>query len=163
MSRINFKTLNTEAEFKAAVGSISKRGQSVQLDTHLYLNSVASRFVETGDVRPAVARVNALIADFPKGMRSNAIKAWVEKFLSMSIGPDGVFIAGASKAKDIDLKECANNRWWEFKPEADYVPISDFQKLLAQLVKKGEKDRKECGELSVVDAVKLDALRALAA
>lgn len=146
---VNFNKLhlsNDPAAFDAAIATIKKRGETLQLDIHRYLVAVCAVWQQSGDVRPAVKRVNDLLAAMPGGVRANAIRAWVEAKMGMvwsdAVGdaPAG-FSAPADKqarsGKALDLDALKNVRWWEFKPEAPYKPL-DLAAKLATLVKIAE-------------------------
>lgn len=160
MTRINFSKLalaNNDDQFLAAIVSIKRRGETVQLDIHLFLMAVASRWATTGDVRPAVKMVNKLIDALPHGIRSNAIKAWVETHLGFEWDQSDLFKPGTLKHSDLSIKKLANIRWWEFKPEPDYKPM-DFTAAVLTLVKKAD-DRVRKHDPR--DAIDSDTLRAV--
>lgn len=148
-------------DYTKEIDAIAKAGESVQLRVHKLLFKIATDWSASGDVRPAVVGVNYLLGKFPAGMRSNAIRSWVEVFFGFVGTEDKLFSAGAVKAKDLDLTAIKNNRWWEFTPEPVYQPITDFNKLVASLVKKGEADRKKLGDKSAVPAETLAKIAAL--
>lgn len=146
MTKITFanlaKTDNNDA-FAAAVADINLRGVSLQMDIQLYLYGVAARWQETGDVRPAVARINMLIdkkALF-KGVRRNALVAWVETQLGFEYNLEGdnahMFHANKAKATGFNLVELAmqENHWYNLTPEPDPTPV-DLNILLLALIKK---------------------------
>lgn len=160
MTRINFNKLalaNSDDQFLAAIASIQRRGETVQLDIHLFLVAVASRWASTGDIRPAIKMVNKLVDALPQGIRSNAIKAWIETHLGFKWDQAGMFTPGDLKHADLSIKKLANIRWWEFKPEPDYKPM-DFTASLLTLIKKAdERVRKNDPR----DAINSDTLRAV--
>lgn len=160
MARINFTKLalaNSDDQFIAAIESIQRRGESVQLDIHLFLVAVASRWASTGDVRPAVKMVNSLIDALPQGVRSNAIKAWVETHLGFAWDQSNLFQAGTLKHSDLSIKKLASIRWWEFKPEPAYKPM-DFTAAVLTLIKRAD-DRLPKNDPR--DAIDTDTLRAV--
>lgn len=160
MTRINFTKLalaNSDDQFLAAIASIQRRGETVQLDIHLFLVAVASRWAGTGDVRPAVKMINKLVDALPQGIRSNAIKAWVETHLGFQWDQSGMFKPGDLKHSDLAIKKLANVRWWEFKPEPDYKPM-DFTASVLTLIKKAD-DRVRKNDPR--DAINSDILRAV--
>lgn len=160
MTRINFNKLalaNSDDQFLAAIASIQRRGESVQLDIHLFLVAVATRWASTGDVRPAIKMVNKLIDALPSGIRSNAIKAWIETYLGFKWDQAGMFTPGDMKHADLSIKKLANIRWWEFKPEPEYKPM-DFTAAVLTLIKKAD-DRVRKNDPR--DAINGDILRAV--
>lgn len=163
MAKVNFNKLvqaNDEDTFVAAIASIKNRGESVQMDIHRFLCAILERWTVTGDVRPMVKYVNLLLAELPKGIRSNAIKAWVEVHMGLIWAVDGenknTFVAGKRKVKDVQLKDAQNERWFEFKAEPDYKPM-DFDKMFAALMTRAGKADPEKG-----DAVDTGLVQALA-
>ena len=160
--KVNFNKLalaNDEDTFVAAIASIKRRGETVQMDIHRFLCAILERWTITGDVRPMVKYVNLLLAELPKGVRSNAIKAWVEVHMGLIWAVDGenknTFVAGKRKAKDVQLKDAQNERWFEFKAEPDYKPM-DFDKMFAALMSRAAKADPEKGD--AVDKGLLEAL-----
>lgn len=174
-------TSDNQDDFLKAVKSINSRGETLQLDIQKYMTAVALRWQATGDVRPAVLRINALInkeARF-KGLRWNAVLTYVEiafgfKFVTEGDAKD-TFIAGKLKAKDLDMDmfKVQANFWWNFVPEPEFVPL-DLNALLAvalkkaekaatdkTLIKTGEHAGKTKAEVNGIDPAQLEALRAL--
>lgn len=145
MAKINYNKLalvNSDDAIDAAILSVHRRTDTVQMDIHRILYALAERWVSTGDIRPAVRHVNMLIDNMPKGIRSNAIRSWVEVHMGMIFAEEGdnkgKFVAGKRKPKDVDLKAAMNERWFEFKPEAPYKPIN-FETMFDTLMKKAAK------------------------
>lgn len=154
--------------FANAVADINTRGKSLQLDIQLYLHAVAVRWAETGDVRPAVGRINMLTdkkALF-KGVRRNALVAWVEDFMGFAYILEGenahTFHANGAKAKGMDLAVMAKqeNHWYNHTAEPDPAPVF-LNVLLAQLVKKAETRKAKNKSGDVFDDTQLAALKAL--
>lgn len=163
-----FKSAN-ETDYTKARLNIRERGEGLQLDIHHYLYAVAYQFSATGDVRPAVKRVNSLLDDMPKGVRSNAIKAWVEKFLGFAIIEEGdnkgQFHANKAKGANVDTQAAKNARWWEFKPEPEYKGFNlnaEIMRVIAMAEKANKIDDANKREKIDVDQEQLNALRALA-
>lgn len=75
-------------------------------------------------------------------IRVNALKAWFEFFGPVTFA-DGT-TATFDKAKATKLGAAMEAPFWQFKPEAQYIPL-DVAKSLDQLVKKLDKDAKETG------------------
>lgn len=145
MAKINYSKLalvNSDDAIDAAILSVQKRGDSVQMDIHRILYALTERWHTTGDVRPAVRHVNMLIDNMPKGIRCNAIRSWVEVHMGMIFAEEGEnkgkFVAGKRKAKELDLKGAMNERWFEFKAEAPYKPMN-FEQMFATLMTKAAK------------------------
>lgn len=170
MASISFNklaTVNDDASIANAIKSLHTRSDSLQLDIHRLLVAICTRWASSGDVRPVAGHINMLLAkDKLGGIRKNAIRAWVETYMHLRLVEDGDnkgnFYApkGISSGKHLDIKALTNNRWWEFKPEAEYRPIDDPYKLIAGLVAKMEKDRVHMGEASKVSVEMIEALKA---
>lgn len=171
MTKVSFAKLhevNNEAAITKAIDSLHARGDSLQLDIHKTLVAICTRWASSGDVRPVAKHINHLLSkDKLGGVRKNAIKAWVQTFMGMMLVEEGDNKGAMYVPKDIrdgkhlDVKELTNNRWWEFKPEADYTPIADPRTLLENLIKKMEKDRAKVGEKSVVPEAMIADLKAM--
>lgn len=156
-------TVNDEASITKAIQSLHKRGETLQLDIHRVLVAVAVRWASSGDCRPVAGHINLLLTkDKLGGVRKNAIREWVETFMQLALNGEGEFYVPANlkAGKHLNVKDLGNNRWWEFKVEAEYKPIQDAHKLVAQLVAKLEKDRATLGESSEVDPALIAALKA---
>jgi len=171
MAAISFTKLanvNDEAGITAAIKSLHTRGDSLQLDIHRLLVAICTRWAASGDVRPVAGHINLLLAkDKMGGVRKNAIRAWVETYMQLKLVEEGEnkgqFYApkGIANGKHLDMKALTNNRWWEFKPEPEYQPITDDTKLVKQLIAKMEKDIGQMGEESKVRPEMLAGLKAL--
>ncbi|WP_299073784.1 hypothetical protein [uncultured Paraglaciecola sp.] len=152
-------------QFVLAVQSFKRRGENLQIDIQKYLIAVSQRWAETGDVRPAVKRINNLLNETPDGIRAHALYAWVEAFLGFVIiegdrDDAGQFTAGTRKHTELTVSdmEKRENHWYKFTPPTPYKPcnlddlINAVIKKAATRVKKGVKD---------VDNIDLDKLAAL--
>ncbi|WFG40853.1 hypothetical protein ParaKuw1_00020 [Paracoccus phage ParKuw1] len=170
MASISFTKLasvNDEASIANAIKSLHTRGDSLQLDIHRLLVAICTRWAASGDVRPVAGHINMLLAkDKLGGVRKNAIRAWVETYMGLKLVEEGEnkgnFYApkAIANGQHLDMKALTNNRWWEFKPEAEYKPIDDPRKLIAGLVAKMEKDVAQMGEASKVTPEMIAALKA---
>lgn len=162
MAKLNFARLETDEAFVAALKNIQTRSNSLQLDVHLFLVSLAARWQKTGDIRPVVKFTNELVGAMGGGMRSNAVKAWVEAFFGFVWNEtEGAFVAGTLKASGLDLEKIRNNRWWEFKPEPAYKPM-DFRAQIISLVKNAEKRLSKPNDADQIDAEDVRLVKALA-
>ena len=144
MTKVNFNKLVSDEAIIAAINSLHNRAETLQLDVHKVLVGICARWHEVGDYRPAVAAINLLLEKGKLGgMRTNAVRQWVETFMGLMVvaeGDDkGKFMCPKPKVsgKHLVMAELVNRRWWEFKPEAEYKPM-DFDKLWATMVKKGK-------------------------
>lgn len=159
---------DNNAAFATAVADINKRGQALQLDIQRYLHAVAVRWKETGDVRPAVVRVNMLIdkKTLFKGVRRNAILSWIEINFGFEYVTEGDnkdhFHANKAKADRFNLKELEKqeNHWYNMTPEPEYVPM-DLNGLIAALVAKVDKRAANIKDGDAISLAQLNALKAL--
>lgn len=154
---------NDDAAIDRAIAGIHKKSATLQLDIHKVLVAIAKRWESTGDVRPAVKHVNTLLAKGQLGgMRTNAIKAWVQEFFGFIVVEEGEakgsFVFGKLKAGALDLVAIVENKWWEFKPEAEYKPM-DFDKMLMALLSKAEKRTETATEQDKVDPALIAAVK----
>jgi hypothetical protein len=105
--------------------------------------AVCAAWSDTGDSRPVATRINTLIDDMPKGIRCNAMREWVERYMKLTFCTDGdnegSFIVDPEKGKaqnkgaELDMSALTKTRWFEMKPEKAYQPLdlaADLQKLL---------------------------------
>ena len=160
---LNWNALSaSDADITRGIKMVHTSVETQQLRIHKILFAICVRWNKTGDVRPAVKHVAELLDENKmKGMRKNAIRAWVETYMHFTFDEaTNAFVAGKDKSgKSLDLKDCENKRWWELKPEPKYVPIEDPLKLVQQLISKMEKDKKTMGEESKVSVEMLEFLR----
>lgn len=171
MAAINFTKLasvNNEADLTAAIKSLHTRGDSLQLDIHRVLVAICTRWAASGDMRPVAGHINLLLdKDKLGGVRKNAIREWIETFMGLALVEEGenkgnFYVPKAlASGQHMNLKELTNNRWWEFKPEAEYKPIDDPRKLIAALIAKMEKDVGKMGDESKVTPEMIAGLKAL--
>lgn len=174
MTKVSFSALDqsdNQDDFIAAVANINERGESLQLDIQKYMTAVAVRWQQTGDVRPAVLRINLLIDKSKrfKGGRWNAVLAYVEAAFGFIFVTEGdaanTFIKGTTTAKQLDMHMFLEqkNFWWNFVPEPDYAPMN-LNAEIAALLKKVDNCQKEGSKRKLEASPEvMDALRALAA
>jgi hypothetical protein len=152
-----FSVLHTKtdtASWTKAAESIQKRGNTLQLDVHLYLHAVAVAWKAHDDIRTVVSRCNLLIAHLPLGFRTKAVNEWVERMfgLIMSV-EEKAFVAHAKPVitgKTIDLEKIKNTRWFDFKKEPEYKGL-DFSAQLIKLVDAADKRMAKPNEKDKID------------
>jgi len=130
--------LMPEGKIDAAIVSIGKRSASLQMDVHKAAVATLAAWQATGDYRPAVDRINRLIAAFNKGgMRSNALVDWAVAFGGFVYNEQTkLLVHGKDKAgKHIDLQAAMNEPFWLFKPQSEYKPFVLLDQLLSNLKK----------------------------
>ncbi|ANS06196.1 hypothetical protein HOR19_gp03 [Phage MedPE-SWcel-C56] len=168
---MDYNALNktdSDDSFALAVADINTRGKALQMDIQLYLHAVATRWKETGDVRPAVKRINMLVdkKQLFKGVRRNAIVAWVETNLGFEYITEGdnahMFHANKAKAKGFELADLAVAKtfWFNATPEPDPAPVS-LNVLLKAFVSKIDKRAAKHNAEDSIDPDQLAALRSL--
>lgn len=79
------------------------------------LIQIASRWIKTGDIRPAAASVNWLARSFPKlSGESNAFASWLKTHFDFEKGADGDgFQSGSFKARDLRFGALSAQKWWQ--------------------------------------------------
>lgn len=159
-TKINYDTPVTDTDFLVIRDSLHAAGKTLQMNIHKYLVAVAVQWHATGDIRPAVSRVNSLLDGMPKGVRSNAIRAWVELYFGFVIPVDGenkgVFIAGKLKGANLLMADIPNKRWFEVTPEQAYEPVNLIDMLSALIVK--AQKAQTAGKGDVIDPALLNAV-----
>lgn len=124
---------------KKLIDGIRKAGSKLDRDIQTALQCSAIHSHTCGDY----TLLEALLLAMPKGVRSNAVKAWM-----MQYAPVG-FVAGkmafqrsydvkdeAARQAAIKAVETATD-WTEFKPEPEFVPF-DFSAGLTSILKRAE-------------------------
>jgi len=117
----------------AMITSITKRGKSMDKDIHTVAVSTLIHADKHGDITLA----NKLIAAMPKTARTNALKDWFITFGKFTYDEKNKALAYNGKATTQTVK-ATNTPFWEFKPEAKYVPF-DATTFLQQAIKRVEK------------------------
>lgn len=164
MTKVNYSLKMTDAQIVAAIPAIAKSTKTVQGNMHKLLVSILARWVETGDVRPAVKNINLLLAELDgTAIRTNAIKAWTEGFAGFVWNTEEkVFVAGTTKAKDVDVTEAAGAPFWQFSPEKAYQPFN-LAAELAKIAKKAADRAKKADERDAIHSADVEALNKLIA
>lgn len=141
-TKVNYNKLATDEAIAAAIGSLHNRAESMQLDVHKVLVAICAKWNATKDKRGVAEHINLLLSkDKLGGLRTNAIREWVETFMGLMVIADGddkgKFMVPADKkaGQHLQMDVLVNKRWWEFKPEAPYQPL-DFDKQWDALAKK---------------------------
>ena len=130
------------------IGSIHKRGQSLQHDMHRAACSVIAALGEHKDTRIVMPFVHKIINAMPEMARVNGLKAWFEahapvKFIEEQGSPMQVVYVKGGKFK---LGDAISKPFWKFnaKEGVPYEPL-DLDKFEAQMIAKLLKDQKETG------------------
>ena len=116
-----------------AITSISTRGKAMDKLIHTVAVSTLIHADKHGDITLA----NKLLAAMPKTARSNALKDWFITFGKFSYDEKNKALA-YNKAATTQTVKATNTPYWEFKPEAKYVPF-DAATFLSQAIKRVEK------------------------
>lgn len=137
------------------------KNAAAKLDTRIHVAalSVASHAHEHGDVTLAQKLVEAL----GKGMRRNALLAWLVKFGPFAPSEDGKSVVHA-KGTEFDLESAKAQPWYDFKQEPAFRPF-DLDAMLEKLVENATKalNDKEHPDAHNVNAAKLERIKALMA
>jgi len=147
---VAFKALDGATAINSAIASIAKRGKSLDKDVHIAAVSCLIHADKHGDVTLATRLVEAL----PSQARKNPLRDW---FLAYGkFGYDQKNKAFTYNADTETLtQEAMETPFWEFKPEAVYVPF-DINEALNKIIAKAEKAMNNGDN---VDVTKLEALR----
>lgn len=158
--------IKTDVAIDKMIMSIASRGSKLQDDTHRVLASIAVRWHDTNDVTVAVRQINALIESLPSGWRTNAVKAWVESFLTFVWDTDEkcfVYNKNRTKISKDDARAAMDTPYWEFKPESEYKPLN-LDDMIYALIARAEKRREQgLKDGDIVPSDKVKALKALVA
>jgi len=155
--------IKTDVAIDKMIASIASRGSKLQADTHRVLASIAVLWNETNDVTVAVRQTNALLDSLPSGWRSNAVKAWVESFLTFVWDTDEscfVYHKNRTKITKSDARAAIDTPYWEFKPEPEYKPLN-LDDMIHALIARAEKRRQD--GLKDGDSVPSDMVKKLKA
>ena len=158
--------IKTDVAIDKMIASIASRGSKLQADTHRVLASIAVRWHDTNDVTVAVRQVNALIEGLPSGWRTNAVKAWVESFLTFVWDTDEkcfVYHKNRTKISKDDARAAMDTPYWEFKPESEYKPTNTPNELMALIAKADRTLERGLKEGDVVPSSLVKSLKALVA
>lgn len=147
--------------FGNSVATVTKRAQVICC-------SIAKHLHDHGDYPSAVKWANDLVKALGKGMKGQQMLRWFEyntpmvfnsetKELVRGFGPT----SPVKEHGKIDVGACISALWFEAMPEQAYQPIGDLNSLLAGIIKKAEKDRKELGDKSKISVAQLEALKSL--
>lgn len=166
MTATKLKLFADDAAITKEIGAIKIAGAKLQNRIHVVAVSILARWAETGDRRPAIANINALLDAMPAMSRANALRQWVQLHFKLEYSEKKMaWPEGQSFTPDTEaVKAAADEPFWELAPEPEYKPVN-FAALLSKLVKAAEKDLEKAAEkgfTSSVDAEKLAALKALA-
>ena len=149
-----FALISGAANIKAAIDSIERRGKKMDRDIQVAALSAMQHHVEHGDV----TLINRLVASMPKGMRVNALRAFIETFGAVRYDAESKLFMHV-KGGTFRIDDAMAVLWNEFKPEAAYQPITDPFKRFDQLVSQFERDMKEMGDASKVTPDMIEALK----
>lgn len=156
------KLIATDEAISKEIKLIKVAGKKLQERIHQVAVSIMARWAETGDRRPMLVNINALVEAMPEMGRGNALRAWVQ--LHFQLGFEGkqlVWPEGVSFTPNAEqIKAAADEPFWALQPEPEYKPV-DFNALLKKLIKSAEKDLEKTGAESSVDPTVLAKLKDL--
>lgn len=149
-----FALISGAANIKTAIDSIERRGKKYDRDVQIAALSAMQHHIEHGDV----TLINRLVAAMPKGSRVNALRAFIETFGAVRFDTESKLFLNV-KGGTFRIDDAMAVMWTEFKPEAEYQPITDPFKRFDQLVSQFERDMKEMGDQSKVTPDMIEALK----
>ena len=127
---IKMKILTGADVINAAIKSIAKRGKAFDKDVHVAAVSTLVHADKHGDITLAQKLVDAL----PASQRKNALRDWFLAYGKFSYDMQNKAFTYKKDAVT-QLETAINTPFWEFKPEAAYVPF-DAVKFIEQAVKR---------------------------
>lgn len=152
MSKTKLALLIGAATIGKAIASIATRGKKFEKDVHIAACSVLNHVELHGDITLA----NKLIEAVPTLARKNALRDWFIAF--GKLGYDAKNKTMTYDKNKVTLQDDANDTpFWEFKPEAEYVPF-DLTAAIQNVLKRAQKAAEHGDKL---DTEKLKALSAL--
>ena len=152
MSKQKLTLLIGAAVIGKAIVSIQTRGKKFEKDVHIAACSVLNHVQLHGDITLA----NNLIKAVPTLARKNALRDWFMAFGKLSYDAKNKTMT-YDKTK-VTLQDEANETpFWEFKPEAEYVPF-DLTAAIQNILNRAKKAAEHGDKL---DETKLKALAAL--
>lgn len=116
-----------------AIKSIGVRAAKLDTEIHVAAVSVSVHAYEHGDITLATKLVDAL----GKGMRRNALLAWLIKYGPFIASESGKNVAWGGK-REIDIDEAMSSPWYDFKKEPEFRPF-DLDKMMQTLIERAEK------------------------
>ena len=167
MAAIKFAYNMADNNVGAGITSVKKRHASLLKDVQMLAVSIIHRLHECGDGETATLRANALIDAVANG-KQNSLRRWFETQANMVYNKETkLLVIGHGPASPIkhhskiDAMASRDVMWYDAIPDAEYKPIADFGAQIAQLLKKGLKDRAELGDKSKVSPDQIKALELL--
>lgn len=116
---VQIKILTGADTIKAAIASINKRGKAFDKDVHIAAVSCLVHADKHGDITLA----NKLIEALPASQRKNALRDWFLAFGKFNYDAQNKVFTFNGEATT-QAAEAINTPFWEFKPEAVYVPFN---------------------------------------
>jgi len=148
------KLLTGKTAIMAAITAVAASGKKWENDVQV----VALSTIAHVEKHRECSLMDSLLEALPNGARSNALKAYFDKF------SQGTFIEAEGKKKahfafdrdkKTDMDGAAKTTWAAFKPEPEYKPM-DLCQLLENLVKRAKADKKteyDAGLLNGIEAL----------
>lgn len=133
VKKITVTVLTGTDAINAAITSIAKRGKALDKDIHAAAVSTMVHADKHGDVTLA----NKLIEALPSTARKNALRYWFIAFGRFTYNTEGKTL-GYNHAATTQTAKATQTPFWQFKPEAEYVPFNAVQ-ALESLLKRATK------------------------
>ena len=151
------------AEINRACATIAEKGQKLDDFIQYTALSVLNHIQLHGDVTVA----NRLFADMPKGSRKTALAEFLVKFGKIDIETDRNKAKTApfmyARNKVTNMEGARAKPWYDHKKDPAPIDTLDIHALIAQLVKRIERDESKGGKVEGDNVTLLTDLKLLAA
>lgn len=129
---VKMKVLTGADVIAKMIASIGKRGKALDKDVHIAAVSCLVHADKHGDITLA----NKLIEALPASQRKNALRDWFLAFGKFNYDTQNKVFT-FNKLATTQTETAINTPFWEFKPEATYVPFNAVT-FLQQAIKRVE-------------------------
>ncbi len=152
------KLITGQAELDKAIKAFSTTSKNYDKRLHLISVSVLAHVAKHNNTTVIDTLFKNLFDSLAQSVRKNALIAWFEKFGNVAYNTEEKRLRYV-KGKVAMVEDAIATPFWEFKPEAKYVPI-DTNKAILHLIQRAEK-RIEEGKLTDKDNIDKAQLAAL--
>lgn len=143
------KILTTTEAIQKAIKSIAVRGAKLDNDIHVAGVSCLQQIADHSNT----TLLNELVVALPKGARKTAFVEWALSFGAVRVLDKGNEADQADiakgrvfkldRTKETNIQGAIDNAWYNFKPEGDVLDHFDVNAVVAQLMKKLQKAKKQ--------------------
>jgi hypothetical protein len=141
-----------KAKIVAAIKRVAATGKKWEEDVQILAMSTMTHSVKHREV----SLMNSLVDALPNGARTNALKAYFDKFSCATYVEAAGKVPGHfafDKDKKANLKGASETTWATFKPETPYQPI-DIHTQLSRLLNRVEKDTRTEYDADTVQGIR---------